>query len=87
MTPENLYNADGWIITRQPIGTTNPFLVRFVRATSQRKLLDQVGEWHWIAGRWCHHRWTPKPPTVPEKVLQQVEVRMLEVAQEMQATS
>jgi hypothetical protein len=86
VTPEPLYTADGWTITRQPNGTTNPFLVRFSRSTSQRKLLDQVAEWHWIAGRWCHHRWTPRPPTVPEKVLVQVEARMLEVAQEMQAT-
>ena len=87
MTPETLYAADGWTITRQPNGTTNPFLVRFLRHNGQRKLLDQVAEWHWIADRWCHHRWTPQPPRVPAALLLQVEARMRQLAQEMQAAS
>lgn len=65
-----------WRVTRQPGETSNPYLVQFIKRGRNGKLLDQTAEWHWIAHRWCQHRWVPKAPTVPKWLLAKVEVHM-----------
>lgn len=62
-----------WHVERQPDGVTNPFVVRFLKRGRNGTLLDQNAEWHWIAHRWCQHRWVPKSPAVPKWLLAKVE--------------
>lgn len=72
-----------WIVELDPTNTGNPRLVRFLRRTSQRKLLDQIAEWLprdpaavTRAGVWNHRRWVPKSPIVPQWLIQKVEDHM-----------
>jgi hypothetical protein len=71
-----------WVVTRQPGETTNPYLVEFVKRGRNGKLLQQTAEWHWIANRWCEHRWFPKLPTVPKWLIARVEAHMRQVKTE-----
>lgn len=72
-----------WIVEQDPLISGNPRLVRFLRRTSKRKLLDQIAEWLprdpaavTRAGVWNHRRWVPKSPTVPQFLIQKVEDHM-----------
>jgi len=68
-----------WRVERQPDGTTNPYLVRFIKQGPARKLLDQIAEWDPDAKVWGSRRWVPKHPLVPHTLLAIVEAHMREV--------
>jgi hypothetical protein len=64
-----------WIIEQDPLMKGNLRMVRFLRRTSQRKVLDQIAEWL-PPGTWNHKRWAPRSPTVPQWLLLKVENHM-----------
>lgn len=65
-----------WMVERQPHATTDPNLVRFVKRSQTRCLLDQIALWN---GRgWDPSRWVPAHPGVPQTLLTIVENRMRE---------
>jgi hypothetical protein len=75
--PEVLYTSERWLIVQDPTTAMRPDLVRFVKRSSVRKLLDQVA--CWTPTGWDSKRWVPRVPIVPQEVLQMVEKRMKEV--------
>lgn len=66
----------GWTITQDPTFSGNPNLVRFHRSTGQRKLLDQIAAWDPYAQAWRASRWLPKPPVVPQWLIDKVVAHM-----------
>ena len=48
-----------------------PDLIRFVKLSGSRKLLDQISRW--TGSGWDQSRYVPKPPMVPVRVLERVE--------------
>ncbi len=60
-----------WTVERQPGFTTDPNTVRFLRHNGSRKLLDQIARW--TSNGWDPKRWQPKPPTVPQALIESVE--------------
>ena len=66
----------GWTITQDPMDRRNPNLVRFLRQNSQRKLLDQIAEWNPYSQAWTANRWMPKPPIVPQWLIDKVVAHM-----------
>lgn len=63
-----------WTVERQPHATTDPSLVRFVKRSQSRCLLDQIARWN---GRgWDPSRWVPAYPGVPRTLLTIVERHM-----------
>ena len=65
-----------WTITQDPIFSRNPNLVRFHRSYGQRKLLDQIAEWDPRSQVWVTSRWLPKPPIVPQWLIDWVEANL-----------
>lgn len=68
----------GWRVIQDPTMANNDRLVRFQRHNSQRKLLDQIAEWDPHVWGWNTTRWYPKPPTVPQWLLDFVNKHMRE---------
>ena len=68
-----IYKADRWRIER-PLPATLPDLVRFVKHSTVRKLLDQTARW--TGDGWDPQRWVPRVPIVPQTILDLVEQRM-----------
>jgi hypothetical protein len=66
----------GWTIIQDPTDRRNPNLVRFLRQNGQRKLLDQIAEWNPHAQAWTASRWLPKPPIVPQWLIDKVVAHM-----------
>jgi hypothetical protein len=66
----------GWLIIQDPTDRRNPNLVRFHRSNGQRKLLDQIAEWDPHAQAWVLSRWLPKPPSVPQWLIEKVVAHM-----------
>jgi hypothetical protein len=66
----------GWTITQDPTFSRNPNLVRFHRSNGQRKLLDQIAEWNPYSQTWTASRWMPKPPVVPQWLINWVVAHM-----------
>ncbi len=66
----------GWLIIQDPTDRRNPNLVRFHRSNGQRKLLDQIAEWDPYASDWRCTRWAPKPPVVPQGLIDKVVAHM-----------
>tara|TARA_R110000772_G_scaffold260247_1_gene378139 strand:- start:1569 stop:1829 length:261 start_codon:yes stop_codon:yes gene_type:complete len=48
-----------------------PNLIRFLKYTTNRKLLDQVADWD--GADWSGKRWMPRRPVVPDEVRLRVE--------------
>lgn len=67
---EVIYKDNEWLIERQPAGVTDPMVVRFVKGSAARKLLDQNARW--TGAGWDEKRWVPEAPKVPKWLLQQV---------------
>lgn len=61
-----------WEVTQEIAG--RPELVRFVKWSAQRKLLDQVARWGETG--WDSSRWVPVHPQVPRTLLGIVERHM-----------
>lgn len=76
LMPKLIHHAAGWMITQDPTDRRNPNLVRFHRSNGQRKLLDQIAEWDPYTSNWCRTRWTPKPPVVPQGLIDKVMAHM-----------
>jgi len=73
-----IYRNDRWQIERDPTCTGRSDLVRFVkRGPSGRKMLDQIAQW--TGTGWDPSRWVPRPPMVPQGILDLVERHMPEV--------
>ena len=66
----------GWLIIQDPTDRRNPNLVRFHRSNGQRNLLDQIAEWDPHAQAWTASRWLPKPPIVPQWLIDKVVAHM-----------
>jgi len=66
----------GWTITQDPTFSGNPNLVRFHRSNGQRKLLDRIAQWDPHAQAWRASRWAPKPPAVPQWLIDKVVAHM-----------
>ena len=69
-----IYMADRWRIEQDPTMATRPDLVRFVKHSTVRKLLDQTARW--TGDGWDPQRWVPRVPIVPQTILDLVEQRM-----------
>jgi hypothetical protein len=54
-----------------------PGLVRFMKMSLHRKLLDQTARWD--GNGWDASRWVPRHPQVPHSLLTLVEAHMREV--------
>jgi hypothetical protein len=75
---ELIYKTERWLIEQDPTMAARPDLVRFVKRSAMRKLLDQTARW--TGDGWDPQRWVPRVPIVPQDVLQLVEQRMRGVA-------
>jgi len=71
-----IYKGDGWTITQDPTFSRNPNLVRFHRQSRMRTLLDQMAEWNPHAQAWVSSRWVPRPPKVPQSLIDKVVAHM-----------
>lgn len=62
-----------WSVTQSSEGLDSacPDLIRFVKLSGSRKLLDQVARW--TGSGWDQSRYVPEPPAVPLRVLERVE--------------
>jgi len=61
-----------WRVTTDPtMADHRPDLIRFVKLSGSRKLLDQIARW--TGSGWDQSRYVPKPPMVPVRVLERVE--------------
>jgi hypothetical protein len=58
-------------VTQDPTMAAMPNLIRFHKANAQRKLLDQIAEW--TGDGWDASRWVPRPPAIPQRIIDQVE--------------
>ena len=63
-----------WEVTQDPTMAGRPDLVRFVKRSAQRKLLDQIARWDGTG--WDPARWVPAHPRVPRTLLGIVERHM-----------
>jgi len=66
----------GWTITQDPTDRRNPNLVLFFRRNRMRTLLDQIAEWDPHAQAWTRTRWVPRPPKVPQWLIDKVVAHM-----------
>jgi hypothetical protein len=60
-----------WRVTQRAAYRPTHQLIFFVKSNSQRKLLDQCGEWTPMG--WNTSRFVPAAPRVPDAIRQQVE--------------
>lgn len=60
-----------WRVTQDPTMAARPDLIRFVKLSGSRKLLDQIARW--TGSGWDQSRYVPEPPAVPVRVLERVE--------------
>lgn len=75
---EVIYKSDRWRIERDPTMAARPDLVRFVKRSAVRKLLDQNARW--TGNGWDPQRWVPRVPIVPQTILDHIEAHMRGVA-------
>jgi len=80
MAPQILFHGDGWTVIQSPLCTNNPNLIQFYRYNEKRKLLDRDAEWDPEAQAWVSRRWVPKPPKVPQWLIDKVVAHMREVS-------
>lgn len=66
--------TSNWCVEQQPEGITDPMVVRFRKWNGQRSLLRQSARW--TGDGWDATRWIPKPPVVPQGLLNLVEQHM-----------
>jgi hypothetical protein len=66
----------GWVVIQDPLDRRNPNLVRFLRYNGKRKLLDQIAEWDPYTSTWRCSRWFPRPPKVPQLLIDKVVAHM-----------
>jgi hypothetical protein len=83
MAPRIIYQSPlantpgaGWAVIQDPLDRRNPNLVRFFRQNRMRTLLDQIAEWDPHAQTWTRNRWVPKPPKVPQWLIDKVMAHM-----------
>lgn len=69
-----IFTADRWLIERDPTMAARPDLVRFIKRSPMRKLLDQTARW--TGDGWDPQRWVPRVPIVPQTILDLVEAHM-----------
>ncbi|MGA1344036.1 MAG: hypothetical protein ACO33A_13550 [Hyphomonas sp.] len=62
----------GWLVTQDPLFSGNPNMVRFYRSNGRRTLLDRIAQWDPRAQAWRSMRWAPKPPVVPQYIIDKV---------------
>ena len=72
--PQVIYKADRWLIIQDPTDYGHLELVRFVKHSAVRKLLDQTARW--TPTGWDQTRWAPRVPIVPKTILDLVEAHM-----------
>lgn len=63
-----------WRVEVDPTMAARLDLVRFIKYSAARKLLDQIARWD--GGGWDPERWAPKHPQVPKTLLAIVEAHM-----------
>lgn len=63
-----------WEVIQDPTIAARPDLVRFVKHSAKRKLLDQIARWNGTG--WDPSRWVPAHPQVPRTLLGIVERHM-----------
>jgi hypothetical protein len=61
-------------VIQQPIGITDPMVVRFKKSSPMRCLLDQCARW--TPDGWDQSRWVPASPAVPKFILSKVEGKL-----------
>ena len=71
----NQNTGSGWTVTQRPTNSS-PNLVRFHRTTGRRNLLDQIAEWDPHTQDWRRTRWFPRPPVVPQWLIDRVVAHM-----------
>ena len=71
---EVIFHDARFRIERQPGSVTDPMVVRFVKHSAVRKLLDQTARWG--GNGWDPQRWVPRVPIVPQTILDLVEAHM-----------
>lgn len=59
----------GWLVTQDPIFSGDPNMVRFYRSNGRRTLLDRIARWDPQAQAWRSTRWAPRPPVVPQYII------------------
>lgn len=69
-----IFKSDRWLIIQDPMDYGHPELVRFVKHSAVRKLLDQTARWTPVG--WDQTRWAPRAPIVPQTILSLVEAHM-----------
>lgn len=66
----------GWKITQDPAFSGNPNLVLFHRSNGRRTLLNRIAKWDPHSQVWATSRWMPKPPIVPQWLIDWVEANL-----------
>lgn len=67
-------NGTFWCIKQKPAGVTDPMVVIFRCWNGMLLLLNRSARW--TGDGWDTTRWTPKPPIVPQGILDLVEQHM-----------
>ena len=69
-----IYKDITWAITQDPDMADCDHLVRFYRHNGRRCLLDQIAEWD--GEGWSSRYWVPRPPKVPQWLINWVSAHM-----------
>ena len=79
----NKNTGAGWTITQDPTMAANNNLIRFHRTNGRRMdqiadqhLLNQIAEWDPSVQDWKRTRWFPRPPVVPQWLIDRVVAHM-----------
>ncbi len=66
-----------WLVVRQPEGVIDPMVISFRKVGRNGNLLNQTARWTPLG--WDPKRWQPKPPKVPQWVIDRAVVHMLQL--------